>query len=157
VDKAAGLRADQTVIWTGPRASYPAPLRRVVFYDTEKARRLVFLTNHFELEALTIAQLYKICWQVELFFKWIKQNLRIKSFFGTSENAVKSQIWVAITAYVLVAIIRKRLGLTVSLSRMLQVFSVHLFSKVLVYELFANDNEKYNPLQSPNPQKSFKF
>ena len=145
------------MIWTGPRASYPAPLRRVVYCDVEKARRPVFLTNQFELDALTIAQLYKSRWQVELFFQWIKQNLRIKSFFGTSENAVKTQIWVAITAYVLVAIIRKRLGLTVSLSRMLQVFSVHLFSKVLVHELFANDNPKYNSFNSPNLQKSFGF
>ena len=106
------LTSDQTIVLTGPKskAEYPEPLRRVRFYDRENDRHLIFLTNNFLLPALTIAKLYKLRWQVELFFRWIKQNLRIKSFYGTSENAVRTQIWVAITIYALVAIIKKRSG-----------------------------------------------
>jgi transposase len=112
VDKSTGLRSDQTIVLAGPKTSrrYPDPLRRISFYDAENDRRFVFLTNNFTLPALTIAKIYKCRWQVELFFKWIKQNLHIKSFYGTSENAVKTQVWIAISVYVLVAIVKKELG-----------------------------------------------
>jgi len=131
VDKSTGLRSDQTVVLRGAKSSreYPLPLRRVAFYDLENQKRLVFLTNNFTLPALTIARLYKCRWQVELFFKWIKQHLRIKSFFGTSENAVKTQIWTAICVYVLVAIVRKEMRSDKSLYEMLQIFSISLFEK----------------------------
>jgi hypothetical protein len=131
VDKSTGLRSDQTVVLRGTKSSreYPLPLRRVAFYDVENQKRLVFLTNNFTLPALTIARLYKCRWQVELFFKWIKQHLRIKSFFGTSENAVKTQIWTAICVYVLVAIVKKELRIGKSLYEMLQIFSISLFEK----------------------------
>jgi len=131
VDKAAGLRSDQTIVLTGPKTSqeYPAPLRRISYVDAETGKRLVFLTNNFTLLALTIAQLYKCRWQVELFFKWIKQYLRIKAFYGTSANAVKTQIWIAISVYVLVAILKKELKLNRSLGEILQILSVTLFEK----------------------------
>ena len=131
IDKTTGLRSDQTIVLAGLKSArlYPVPLRRVVFFDTEHSRRLVFLTNNFELPALTIAGLYKSRWQVELFFKWIKQNLRIKGFYGTSENAVKTQVWVAISVYVLVAIVRKELKSERSLSEILQILSLTLFEK----------------------------
>ena len=113
VDKSTGLRSDQTIVLQGTKTSqlYPDPLRRVAYFDAEHDRRLVFLTNNFELPALTIAQLYRCRWQVELFFKWIKQNLRIKAFYGNSVNAVKTQVWIAVSVYVLVAILRKELKL----------------------------------------------
>jgi len=131
VDKSTGVRSDQTVILTsfGSVSVYPDALRRVSYFDTETNKRLKFLTNNFVLPALTIAQIYKCRWQVELFFKWIKQHLRIKAFYGTSENAVKTQIWIAVSVYVLVAIIRKRLGLEASLYQTLQILSVTLFEK----------------------------
>ena len=111
MDKTTGLRSDQTIVLDGPKTStlYPDPLRRVVYCDAETGKRFVFLTNNFDLPALTIANIYKCRWQVELFFRWIKQHLRIKSFYGTSPNAVKTQVWIAICVYVLVAIIRKEL------------------------------------------------
>jgi hypothetical protein len=115
--------------------AYPEKLRRIKYYDREKQKRFVFLTNNFVLSASTIADLYKCRWQVELFFKWIKQHLRIKSFFGYSENAVKTQIWIAISIYVLVAIMKKRLGLDHSLYTILQVISIALFEKVPIYQL----------------------
>ena len=123
VDKATGLRCDQTIALTAPKANqdYPQHLRRIKFYDAEHDRHLVFLTNNFDLPALTIAQLYRCRWQVELFFKWIKQHLRIKRFYGTTENAVKTQIWIAITVYVLVAIVKKRLNTEASLYTILQI------------------------------------
>src|SRR5215831_7969824 len=129
VDKTTGLRSDQTIVLVGPKTSrlYPDPLRRIAFYDAENDRRFVFLTHNFTLPALTIARIYKCRWQVELFFKWIKQHLRIKAFYGTSENAVRIQVWVAISTYVLVAIVKKELGLTRSLSEILQVLSLTLF------------------------------
>ena len=132
VDKSTGVRSDHTVILTAMESAkvYPDALRRVSYFDTETNKRLKFLTNNFALPALTIAQAYKRRWQVELFFRWIKQHLRIKSFFGTSENAVKTQIWIAVSVYVLVAIVRKRLGLQVSLYQILQILSVTLFEKV---------------------------
>ena len=130
VDKSTGVRSDHTVILTAMESAkvYPDALRR--YFDTETNKRLKFLTNNFALPALTIAQAYKRRWQVELFFRWIKEHLRIKSFFGTSENAVKTQIWIAVSVYVLVAIVRKRLGLQVSLYQILQILSVTLFEKV---------------------------
>ena len=131
VDRTTGLRSDHTIVLNGAKtaALYPEPLRRVAFYDVEHKRRLVFLTNNFTLPALTIAGLYKSRWQIELFFKWIKQHLRIKAFFGTSENVVKTQIWIAISVYVLVAIVKKELRLERSLYEILQVLSLTLFEK----------------------------
>jgi Transposase DDE domain/Domain of unknown function (DUF4372) len=144
VDKSTGVRSDQTVILTAmdSATAYPDTLRRVSYYDADTDKRLRFLTNNFVLPALTIALIYKSRWQVELFFKWIKQHLRIKAFFGTSENAVKTQIWIAVSVYVLVAIIRKRLGLEVSLYQILQILSITLFEKVPILQaLQASDSQ----------------
>ncbi len=131
IDKSTGVRADQAVVLktAGSAKAYPAVLRRVSYFDETTSKRLVFLSNHFTLPALTIAQIYKLRRQVELFFKWIKQHLRIKAFHGTSENAVKTQIWIAVSTYVLVAIVRKRLGAEASRYQILQVFSLTLFEK----------------------------
>lgn len=150
VDKTTGLRSDQTIVLAGPRSSrlYPAPLRRVAFYDAEHDRRLVFLSNNFDLPALTIAGIYRSRWQVELFFKWIKQNLRIKGFYGTTENAVKTQVWIAISVYVLVAIIRKELKCERSLSEILQILSLTLFEKTPISQAFAD--EKAQDLEGPS-------
>jgi hypothetical protein len=139
VDKSTGLRSDQTIVLRGLKTSqlYPDPLRRVAYYDAEHERRLVFLTNNFELPALTIAQLYRCRWQVELFFKWIKQNLRIKSFYGNSVNAVKTQVWIAVSVYVLVAILRKELKLDRSLSEILQILSVAPFEKTPLFQTLS--------------------
>ncbi len=138
VDKSTGVRSDQTVILTAidSAKAYPDPLRRITYFDAETNKRLTFLTNNFTLPALTIAQIYKSRWQVELFFKWIKQHLRIKSFYGTTENAVKTQIWIAVSVYVLVAIVRKQLGLEASLYQILQILSVTLFEKVPILQAF---------------------
>jgi len=135
VDRATGLRSDQTIVLGGPKSSrlYPDPLRRIAFYDAENERRFVFLTNNFILPALTIARLYKCRWQVELFFKWIKQHLRIKAFYGTSDNAVKTQVWIAISVYVLVAIVKKELRIERSLYEILQILSVTLFEKATIF------------------------
>jgi hypothetical protein len=144
VDKTTGVRSDHTVILTAINSAkaYPDALRRVSYLDVETKKRFKFLTNNFTLPALTIAQAYKCRWQVELFFKWIKQHLRIKAFFGTSENAVKTQIWIAVSVYVLVAIIRKRLGLEASLYQILQILSVTLFEKTpILRALQASDFE----------------
>jgi hypothetical protein len=140
VDKATGLRCDQTIVLTGVKTAgdYPMQLRRVKFYDAEHDKLFVFLTNNFALPALTIAQLYRCRWQVELFFKWIKQHLRIKAFFGTSENAVKTQVWIAISTYVLVAIVKKRLAVEASLYTILQVLSLTLFEKTPLIQLVNN-------------------
>ena len=131
VDPATGVRSDQTVVLASLESAsvYPDPLRKVVYVDAETGKRLVFLTNNFALPAATIAAIYKQRWQVELFFKWIKQHLRIKAFYGTNENAVKTQIWIAVSVYVLVAIVRKRLELEASLYQILQVLSLTLFEK----------------------------
>ncbi len=131
VDKSTGVRSDQTVVLAtiGSASAYPDTLRRVSYFDVVTGKRLVFLTNNFTLPALTIAQIYKQRWQVELFFRWIKMHLRIKAFYGTSENAVKTQIWIAVSVYVLVAIVRKRLGIKISLYQLLQIFSMTLFEK----------------------------
>jgi len=142
VDKTTGVRSDQTVILTSfeSASAYPDALRRVHYLDKETHKRLKFLTNNFVLPAFTIAQIYKCRWQVELFFKWTKQHLRIKAFYGTSENAVKTQIWIAVSIYVLVAIVRKRLGLAASLYQTLQILSVTLFEKTpILCALQASD------------------
>ena len=144
VDPGSGVRSDHTVVLAtaGSYKNYPAPLRRIRYFDVDQQYFLVFLTNNFDLPALTIAQLYRARWQVELFFKWIKQHLRIKAFFGTSENAVKAQIWIAITVYVLVAIVRKELGLSASLYQILQVVSVTIFERVPILQaLQLPDNQ----------------
>ena len=137
VDKSTGLRCDQTIALTRihTQLDYPQHLRRIKYYDAEHDRHLVLLTNNFDLPAATIAQLYRCRWQVELFFKWIKQHLRIKAFFGTSENAVKTQIWIAITVYVLVAIVKKRLNVEASLYTILQILSLTLFEKTPLDQL----------------------
>ena len=139
VDTSTGLRSDQTVILTGVETAtdYPEALRRICYYDAETRKRLVFLTNNFTLPALIIAQRYKARWRVELFFKWIKQHLRIKSFYGTSQNAVKTQVWIAISVYVLVAIVKKRLHLNHSLYTILQILSVTLFEKMPILQAFS--------------------
>jgi hypothetical protein len=140
VARATGLRSDQTISLTGfyPAKSYPDKLRRVRFYDVEQERALVFLTNHFGLPALTVSRLYCLRWRVELFFKWIKQHLRIKAFYGTSPNAVRTQLWIAVSIYVLVAIIRKQLKIEASLFTILQILSVSAFDKTPLPQLFAN-------------------
>ena len=139
VDRSTGLIYDQTVFLTGIYSSqdYQAPLRRIRFRDPATAKSLVFLTNNFTLPALTITELYRCRWQVELFFKWIKQHLRIKAFFGTSENAVKSQIWIAVSVYVLVAIVKKRLKLSASLYQILQILSLTLFERMPLNQLLT--------------------
>jgi Domain of unknown function (DUF4372)/Transposase DDE domain len=148
VDQATGVRSDHTVILTAINSAmvYPDPLRRVSYLDVETRKRFKFLTNNFTLPALTIAQIYKSRWQVELFFKWIKQHLRIKAFYGTSENSVKTQIWIAISIYVLVAIVRKRLRLNSSLYQILQILSVTPFEKMPILQaLQAPDSRDASP------------
>lgn len=139
VDRSTGLRADQTIVLRGPKSSklYPAPFRRITFHDDERDRRFTFLTNNFAIPALSITQLYRCRWQVELFFKWIKQHLRIKTFFGTTENAVKTQVWTAISVYVLVAIMKKELKLEASLYEILQILSVTLFEKTPLFQALS--------------------
>ena len=139
VDKSTGLRSDQTIVLQGVKSShlYPAPLRRIAYYDAEHDRRLVFLTNNFDLPALTIAQLYRCRWRVELFFKWIKQNLRIKAFYGNSVNAVKTQVWIAVSVYVLVAILKKELKLDRSRTEILQILSVTPFEKTPIFQALS--------------------
>ena len=159
VDKSAGVQCDQTIVLTGVNTGrdYPQPLRRVKYRDVQTGRTFNFLTNHFAVPAATVADLYRHRWQVELFFKWIKQHLRIKSFLGTSENAVKTQIWVAVSVYVLVAIVRKRLDLDVSLYTLLQVLSVTLFEKTQLNQgLFENPNTA-NPDADPNQLNLFEY
>ncbi len=139
VDKTTGLRSDQTVVLCGPKTAtlYPAPVRRIRYVDPDTGNRFVFLTNNFTLPALQIAQLYKCRWQVELFFKWIKQHLRIKAFYGTSVNAVKTQIWIAISVYVLVAILKKEFLLPRSLSEILQILSITLFERMPIPQVLT--------------------
>ncbi len=144
VDRSTGLRSDQTILLTGPKTAehYPDPLRRIHYFDAEKNSRLIFLTNNFLLPPLTIAQLYRARWQVELFFRWIKQHLRIKAFYGTSENAVKTQVWVAVSVYVLVAILKKRLTLDLSHYKILQILSLTLFEKTPILQGLFNVNDQ---------------
>lgn len=143
VDKTTGLRCDQTILLKGfyPKKSYPFHLRRVKYFDKEEDRLLTFLSNNFCLHPILIAELYRCRWQIELFFKWIKQHLRIKAFYGTSQNAVKTQIWIAVSIYVIVAIMKKRLGLEFSMYKILQILSLTLFEKVPLHQLFTNDFE----------------
>jgi hypothetical protein len=152
IDKSTGLRCDQTIVLTGFYVSkdYPEKLRRVHYVDKETEQSLVFLTNCFTLPATTIAQLYKCRWQVELFFKWIKQHLRIKAFFGTTENAVKTQIWIAISVYVLVAIIKKELNLDLNLYTILQIVSVTLFEKVSILQVLMEASYRNDSTDSCN-------
>jgi hypothetical protein len=159
VDKTTGVRSDHTVILTAidSAKAYPDPLRRVSYFDIETKKRLKFLTNNFTLPALTITQIYKCRWQVELFFKWIKQHLRIKAFYGTSENAVKTQIWIAVSVYVLVAIARKRLGLEVSLYQILQILSVTIFEKVPILQAFEALDSQSEFFDSSNQMILFDF
>jgi len=140
VDRSTGVRCDQTIRLTGIRTAqrYPDALRRIVYFDAEKESRLTFLTNNFSLLPLTIAQLYRARWQVELFFRWIKQHLHLKAFYGTSANAVKTQVWVALSVYVLVAIVKKQLGLDQSLYQILQILSVTIFEKTPISQGFFN-------------------
>jgi transposase len=150
VDHSTGLRSDQTIRLTGPKSSrrYPDPLRRIHYFDAEKDLRLVFLTNNFQLAALTIAELYRARWQVELFFRWIKQHLHIRAFYGTSQNAVKTQVWVAITVYVLVAILKKQLNSDLSLYKILQILSVTIFEKSPILLDFSS---YYDQIPEPDP------
>jgi hypothetical protein len=140
VDSSTGLRSDQTIVLRGPKTSqmYPDPLRRISYFDIETNRRFIFLTNNFILPALTIALLFKYRWQIEIFFKWIKQHLRIKAFYGTSPNAVKTQIWIAISVYVLVAIIKKKLKIDRSLNEILQILSITLFENSSLLQVLAD-------------------
>lgn len=151
IDKHAGLRCDQTIVLTGvytPQV-YPQKLRRIKYHDAQTNKTLVFLTNNFTLSALTIADLYRCRWQVELFFKWIKQHLRIKSFYGTSENAVRTQIWIAVSVYVLVAIIKKRLDSPLSLYTILQILSLTVFERMPLEQALTNlDYTMYHPASS---------
>lgn len=153
VDKSTGVRSDHTVVLTtiGSATAYPDALRRISYFDAETDNRLKFLTNNFTLPALTIAQIYKCRWQVELFFRWIKQHLRIKAFFGTSENAVKTQIWIAVSVYVLVAIVRKRVRLEASLYQILQILSVTLFEKTPILRAL-DASGSHNDLLDPGNQ-----
>jgi transposase len=150
VDHTLGLRSDQTIRLTGPKSSrrYPVPLRRIHYVDTEKDLRLVFLTNNFQLAPLLIAQLYRARWQVELFFRWIKQHLHIRAFYGTSENAVKTQVWVAISVYVLVAILKKQLRLDLSLHKIVQILSATTFEKSPILLAFTQYNEQIQRIES---------
>jgi hypothetical protein len=151
VDKTTGLRFDQTVLASGfyAQGHYPDPLRRIGYRDPKTGRPLVFLTNNFTVPALTIVQLYQGRWQIELFFKWLKQHLRIKAFYGTSPNAVRTQIWTAIAVYLLVAILKKRLHLNSSLYTILQILSLTLFEKMSISQAFAQLPPTF---QSTNPQ-----
>lgn len=144
VDKTKGLRCDQTVRLTGFYTSkdYPEKLRRIKYFDYKSGRTFVFLTNNFLLPAMTITELYRCRWQIELFFKWIKQHLRIKTFYGTTENAVKTQIWIAVSVYVLIAIIKKRLNLDMSLYTILQIISVTVFNKTPLYQMVMDTEYK---------------
>jgi hypothetical protein len=157
VDRTTGLRYDQTIMLTGfySLRDYPNKLRRIKYYDTETNKMLIFLTNNFSLPAFTIAQLYRCRWQVELFFKWIKQNLRIKNFYGTSQNAVKTQIWIAISVYVLVAILKKRLNIPISLYTILQILSVTVFERIPLLQLLTDTTMVEEILDSQNQLNLF--
>jgi transposase len=159
VHKTTGLRCDQTIVLTGSNTAqeYPQPLRRIKYVDPDTGKRLVFLTNNFVLDALTIAKLYKCRWQVELFFKWIKQHLRIKAFYGTSENAVKTQVWIAISVYVLVAILKKELKLDRSMNEILQILSLNLFEKTSIFSALSHkiDPDPTEPRHNPLPLFDF--
>lgn len=158
-DRSTGVICDQTIAFDGfyTQQAYPEHLRRIRFKDPDSAKTLVFLTNQMTFPALTICALYKSRWQVELFFKWIKQHLRIKRFFGTSENAVKSQIWIAVAVYVLIAIVKKRLNLDASLYTLLQILSVTLFEKMPLQQAFSDGDTRSNSMTNHNQLDLFKF
>jgi len=158
-NKAGGVRGDQTIrlVWYYSRKAYPAPLRRVRFVDPKTGKRLVFLTNNFTLAATTIARLYRQRWQVELFFKWIKQYLRIKSFYGTSPNAVRTQIWIGVIVYVLLAIAKKREGIKMTLSQMLTILSVRAFEKTPINQAFVEDGTPQEKPQDRNQLELFEL
>jgi hypothetical protein len=157
VEKSLGLICDQSIYLTGfyPSNDYPEKLRRIKYFDSETNKRLTFITNNFSLPAITIAKLYKQRWQIELFFKWIKHNLRIKSFFGNSFNAVKTQIWIAISVYVLLAIIKKKLNIELSLYTFLQVVSISIFENTPIISMFSNNN--YTNFPTPDDKQLFLF
>ena len=157
IDKTTGLQCDQTILLTGIESSkdYPEKLRRIKYFDAETQKRLVFLTNNFTLPALTIAQLYKCRWKVELFFKWIKQHLRIKKFYGTSENSVKTQIWIAVSVYVHMAIIKKRLKIELSLYTILQILSVTAFERISILQILTSSDYNLNESFSHNQLNLF--
>jgi len=157
VDKDSGVRCDQIVALGGfySNQSYPDKLRRIKFYDEQQNKRLTFLTNQFTLPAATIADLYRCRWHVEIFFKWIKEHLRIKAFYGTSENAVKTQIWIAVAVYVLVAIVKKRMQIGLSLYTILQILSLTLFEKMPMYQAFAQNPYKNEIATIDNQLKLF--
>jgi len=159
VDKSTGVLSDQTVILSSVESAtaYPDPLRKVSYFDSERSKRLKFLTNNFTLPARTIADIYRQRWQVELFFKWIKQHLRIKAFYGTSENSVKTQIWIAVSIYVLVAIVRKQLGLEASLYQILQILSVTLFEKTPILQALQAPNSDSDLFDISNQLILFDF
>jgi hypothetical protein len=159
VDKTTGLRSDQTIVLTGPLVSqkYPEPLRRISYYDVERKRKLIFLTNNFTLPPLTIAQLYRCRWQIELFFKWIKQHLRIKAFYGNSHNAVKTQVWIAVSVYLMVAILKKELGSELSLAEILQILSVNTFEKTPLVQLLSTFSHQTPPTPDYNQLPLFNF
>ena len=157
VDKSTGVQCDQIIVLTVPKSAknYPQSLRRIRYKDVETGDRFTFLTNNFIIPAKTIADLYQYRWQIELFFKWIKQHLRIKSFYGISDNAVKTQIWIAISVYVLVAIVKKRLGLEESLYTILQILSLSLFEKVPILQLFTKSDYNISTDNNPNQLSLF--
>jgi len=159
IDKSTGLRCDQTIVVTGPLTSqlYPEKLRRVGYFDATNQKRFSFLSNNFVLPALTITQLYKCRWQVELFFKWIKQHLRIKAFFGTTENAVRTQVWIAVSVYVLVAILKKRLNLDLSLYTILQILSLTPFEKAPILQVLTEFTNTTQEPDNPNQLKLFNY
>jgi len=159
IDKSTGLRCDQTIVVTGPLTSqlYPEKLRRVGYFDATNQKRFSFLSNNFVLPALTITQLYKCRWQVELFFKWIKQHLRIKAFFGTTENAVRTQVWIAVSVYVLVAILKKQLNLDLSLYTILQILSLTPFEKAPILQVLTEFTNTTQEPDNPNQLKLFNY
>lgn len=159
VDRSTGLICDQTILLkiAATAAKYPVPLRRIRYNDAETGRRYVFITNEFTLPALTITKIYKARWQIELFFKWIKQHLRIKAFYGRSPNAIRTQIWIAISVYVLVAIVKKRHGLTADLYTLLQILSVHLFQKVELRQALSGSDYTSGALPDSNQLQLFNF
>ncbi len=159
IDKSTGLRCDQTIVVTGPLTSqlYPEKLRRVGYFDATYQKRFSFLSNNFVLPALTITQLYKCRWQVELFFKWIKQHLRIKAFFGTTENAVRTQVWIAVSVYVLVAILKKQLNLDLSLYTILQILSLTPFEKAPILQVLTEFTNTTQERDNPNQLKLFNY
>ena len=159
VDKSTGVRSDQTVALTGfySKKDYPEKLRRIKYFDADKARSFIFLTNQFTLPPLTIAELYRYRWRVEIFFKWIKQHLRIKSFYGTSENSVKTQVWIAISTYVLVAIMKKRLKIDLTLYTILQILSITLFEKMPILQALQAQDTQFESCADPNQLILFDF